>query len=358
MCFLLFAGFLFVACQNGNTSSGKDEINEELLSQVEFSNPSNGSKIKLGEILPLKWRLLNDSITIDSFQIFSNDQFLATLPADSLEYYWNSGNSGIGKITMMLKAYSSTCNIRTSTMVVNVLSDIIPKRYTYKLVNTFPHSRETYTQGLIYHQGWFYESAGQYGKSALKKVKPETGVIVNMAGLESNIFAEGIALKGNEIYQISWREGICIVYDKELLKQNRRFSYEVAEGWGLEFNGREFLMTDGSNVIYKLDSGTFSVTNRIEVMDNFGKVDNLNELEIVKGKLYANVYMQNIVVIIDPESGKVLGKIDFSGLLPNSDRKTDTDVLNGMAFNKESGHLYITGKNWPKLFEVQLIEIK
>jgi glutamine cyclotransferase len=148
---------------------------------------------------------------------------------------------------------------------------------------------------------------------------------------------------------------VGIVYDKYSFKQLQRFTYTIAEGWGLEYNGTHFLMTDGSNTLYFIEPESFEVVRKLEVMDNNGPVKNLNELELVNGKLYANVYMSNYVVIIDPETGMVTGRIDFSGLLNDADLRPDTDVLNGIAYNSDNGNLFVTGKNWPKMFEVSIV---
>ena len=355
---ILLSLVLLTTCQNDNVQSSEKNSSISSISVVEFKSPMNGSNVKLGDNVTFELLSVNDSVSADSIQLSVDGKLANVLKNNTLQWTWETKNTRLGKVKIGAKVFASKAVAKNEEIVINVLSDVTPKEYSYKIIKTYPHSRESYTQGLIYRNGIFYESAGQYGKSALKKVKLETGEISIMVANESNIFAEGIALKGNEIYQISWRERVCNVYDKDAFKQLRKFSYDIEEGWGLEFDGKQFLMTDGSNTVYFLDSESFTTTSKIEVMDNNGPVDRLNELELIKGKLFANVYTTDRVVIIDVATGKVLGNIDFNGLLSASDKRPDTDVLNGIAYNENNGHLYITGKNWPKLFEVELVENK
>ena len=207
---------------------------------------------------------------------------------------------------------------------------------------------------MIYENGTFYESDGEYGKSALRLVKLENGETLNNSALSNAYFAEGIAILNNEIYQITWRERTCFVYDKKSFAQKRTLNYTVNEGWGLTTADNKLLMTDGSNFLYTIDPNTFDVISKVEVYDNKGPIDNLNELEYVNGLVYANIYMTDKIVIIDPASGKIVEYLDMNGLLKPSDKKPDTDVLNGIAYNLKTGRFYVTGKNWPKLFEIEI----
>ncbi len=268
---------------------------------------------------------------------------------------WTTKNSLLGFANIQAISFSKNKSTDTISTSVNIFPGDEPINYTYKVIKTYPHSRNAYTQGLIFEKGYFYESDGEYGKSALRKVKLETGESIKIISYDRKIFSEGIAIFNGQIFQLTWKEKTCYVYNKETFELIKKLNFNIEEGWGLEFDGQNFLMTDGSNVIYQMEPESFTQVGKIEVMDENGPVIRLNELELIKGMLYANIYLTDNVVIIDPASGKVCGRIDFSGLLLKTDFKENTDVLNGIAWDKSSGHLFITGKNWPKLFEVEIV---
>lgn len=346
---------LFLSCQNGNLKSVNGELNNTPSFAIEIN--SNGNRIVQGAEFPVYWSFQDSIKNIDSIIIYIDDKKYDKYNGNARNTIIKTKNVLVGRRKISIKAFAPEGYGKANLNLI-VLSDIVPVQYQTDVLKTYPHSRESYTQGLIYRDGYFYESTGEYGHSALKKIKLETGAVEAMAKLESNIFAEGIAIKNGEIYQISWHEQVCFVYDMGTLQQKGRFPYEIREGWGLEFDGKNFLMTDGSNLIYFLNSESFAIEKRIEVMDTSGPVYQLNELELVNGQLYANIYMKERIVIIDPNSGKLIGNINASGLLKESDINKDTDVLNGIAYNPQNGHFFVTGKKWPKLFEVKFSPIK
>jgi glutaminyl-peptide cyclotransferase len=360
MHFLLLIFFsLFTNCKdNKQPAKIETETNEiKFANPLIFETPVNNSSYKKGDLISIKFKKTIDSIKIDSIQLFENNFHLSTFSDKTLNYDWNSGGSKLGGKTIRIEVFIK--GVASSKMINIILkSRNKPKVLGFKIIKTYPHSSDAYTQGLIYENGFFYESDGQYEKSALRKVKMETGESVNYAIMPPGIFAEGIALYNDKIYQLSWREKTCFVYNKKTFTLERQFQYAIEEGWGLTYDGKYFLMTDGSNIVYKIDPQTFEEVDRIEVMDNNGPIESLNELEYINGLIYANVYQTDNVVVIDPSTGEVKAKISFKGLLPKTDYKKNTDVLNGIGFNPENGHLYITGKNWPKLFEVSITDNK
>jgi glutamine cyclotransferase len=322
---------------------------------IEFIKPVNAPKIKPGDNLDFAFRALDDTIIVDSVRVNIDNKYIATIKGKKLEMQWGSKNSLLGQANIQAISFSKNKKPDTISTFVNIYPGEKPVNYTYKIIKIYPHSRNAYTQGLIFENGYFYESDGEYGKSALRKVKLETGESVKNISYNRKIFSEGIAIFNGQIFQLTWKEKTCYVYNKETFELIKKFNYNIEEGWGLEFDGQNFLMTDGSNIIYQMEPESFTQVGRIEVMDENGPVTMLNELELIKGMLYANIYLTDKVVIIDPASGKVCGLIDFSGLLLKSDYEENTDVLNGIAWDKTSGHLFITGKNWPKLFEVEIV---
>ncbi|MFD2285714.1 glutaminyl-peptide cyclotransferase [Pedobacter petrophilus] len=246
------------------------------------------------------------------------------------------------------------------TSNVNVLAAQAPIEYTYKVIKTLPHDTSSYVEGLEYHDGYFYESAGDYGHSSLRKVEPSTGKVVLKADLDKQYFGEGMTVVGDKIVQLTYREKTGFVYDKNTFKKLSEFTYHegTQEGWGLNFDGEKILKTDGSGTIFFLDKNTYKPTGELEVFDNKGAIQQLNELEVIDGKIYANVYTTNNILIINPETGAVEGKINLSGLLPADYFKTDDEkannVLNGIAYDKASKRLFVTGKKWPHIFEIKI----
>ena len=351
---------ILFSCKNGKdyTSGQHKETNKETKNYelIEFAKPFNNSSFKLGETITFQIHKVSDTTRIDSVKISVDDKYAATLSDKKLQFSWNSKNSRLGHIPVEAKAYAPGGLNESVTLYILLLSDTKPVQYTYKIIKVYPHDRSSYTQGLKYENGFFYESAGEYGMSALKKVRLETGESVMFSSLDPTIFAEGLAIKDDQIYQITYKEHLGFVYAKSTFKLLRKFSFDYAEGWGLEFDGKKFLMTDGSCNVYFMDPDHFTQTGKIEVTSDEGTIDSINELELIHGKLYANVYTQDYILIIDPTTGKVLGNIDFKGILPKKDYDENTNVLNGIAWNPANDHLFITGKNWPKLFEVVIIK--
>ena len=218
----------------------------------------------------------------------------------------------------------------------------------------YPHDVEAYTQGLEYVDGMLYEGTGNYGTSSLRRVSLESGEVIKIRDIDQSLFAEGITVLGERIYQITYKSQVGFVYDKSSFEEIQKVYYQNREGWGLTNNGKELIMSDGTNVIYFLDPEMFTINRQIEVFHNEGPADSLNELEFIDGKIWANRYFTDEIVIIDPESGKVEGRISLKGILKTTDRRPDTDVLNGIAWDSEGERLFVTGKRWPKLFEIRV----
>ena len=217
-----------------------------------------------------------------------------------------------------------------------------------------PMIRRPIPRGLQYVDGWLYEGTGNYGTSSLRKVNLETGEVEKIRNLDASLFGEGITVLGERIYQLTYKSQVGFIYDKSTFEEIQKVYYQNKEGWGLTHNGEELIMSDGTHVIYFLDPEMFTVTRQIEVYTDKGRAESLNELEYIDGKIWANRYYTDEIVIIDPETGKVEGRINLKGILKASDRKSSTDVLNGIAWDEEEKRLFVTGKFWPKLFEIKL----
>jgi glutamine cyclotransferase len=229
-----------------------------------------------------------------------------------------------------------------------------PAAYGYEIVSTFPHDGAAFTQGLVFLDGALLETTGLNGRSSLRRVELMTGRVLQRADLPAQYFGEGMTVIGQKIYHVTWQNQTGFVYDLATVGAGRTFAYE-GEGWGLTTDGTALILSDGTDTLRWLDPTTFQVTRAVRVTSAGRPLARLNELEWVRGEIWANVWQTDTVARIDPASGRVTGLVDFSGLLAPADRTGDIDVLNGIAFDAAGGRIFVTGKNWPKLFEVRLV---
>ena len=221
----------------------------------------------------------------------------------------------------------------------------------YRVINSYPHDPEAFTQGLLFRDGVLYESTGLNGRSSLRKVRLETGEVLQQRALDRRYFAEGLTDWGGRLIQLTWETNVGFVYDLQTFEPVRTFPY-AGEGWGLTQDGRRLILSDGTTALRFFDPGSFQETGRVVVTDAGRPVDDLNELELVDGLVYANVWLTDRIAMIDPASGRVAGWIDLAGLLPR--RGTGDDVLNGIAYDAGRRRLFVTGKLWPRLFEIAI----
>lgn len=286
---------------------------------------------------------------------------------DSVHFFWDQQptsehikvkNQKLG--THLIKAVVFKDGNQTTTeKEVQLFASNPPELYTYKILNEFPHDTEAYTQGLEFSGGKLFESTGLRGQSTLRVVDYTTGEIENKIALDKVYFGEGLTLLEDKIYQLTWQEDLAFIYAKNTLETLGSFAYQNSkEGWGLCNDGHYLYKSDGTNAIWKLDPQSGKELEKIEVMTNKSALNKLNELEWIDGKIYANTYQFNkeVAVIINPEDGTVEGVIDFSGLKEKVAQIPTLNVLNGMAFHPTRKTLFVTGKNWSKLFEVALIK--
>jgi len=316
---------------------------------IEVLAPADNSSLSCTESLVFSVTHAAGQVKVDSVQVYIGARLattITTLPATA--ELPMSGDPG--RLSVRAVAWSAASKPQTVTLFINLLSDIIPVTYRYRIVKTYPHDRRAYTQGLVYDGGFFYEGTGQQGESSLRKVEPETGKVVSQVNLDGSLFGEGVALLGDRIYQLTWTTKVGFVYEKETLRQINRIYYQT-QGWGLSTAGDSLVMSDGTNVLWFLDSD-FNVLSSVDVWDNKGAVDNLNELEMIDGELWANIWQTDRIARIDPVTGKVLGYVELNNLLPREEREPGTDVLNGIAWDAAGRRLFVTGKYWPRLYEI------
>lgn len=225
---------------------------------------------------------------------------------------------------------------------------------TFKVVAEYPHDAKAFTQGLVVVDGQMYEGTGKFGESNLRKVDLTTGRVQAYVPLDKSYFGEGITVMDDRIYQLTWQNRVGIVYDLKTLKPQSTFRYN-GEGWGLTNDGKRLIMSDGTSLLRFIDTKTFEVVKRLRVRGPNGNVEQLNELEYVKGEILANIWYADRIARISPETGEILGWIDLSGLYPEKQRASKEEVLNGIAYDEANDKLYVTGKNWPKVYEIELV---
>ena len=283
---------------------------------------------------------------------------------DSVNYVMNNSpvedifslqNSSLGE--KMIKAevfYDGKKEVALQKVIV--VNGSTPKLYTYELLNTYPHDITSYTQGLEFYNGVLYESTGQYGESKLRALDYKNDAILNNVNLSRSYFGEGLTVLNDKIYQLTWKEGRGLIYDVNTFETLGSFNYgQSKEGWGLCNDGRQLYKTDGSENIWILNAETLEEERFVQAYTNKGRLTNLNELEWVEGKIYANRYQKNGVAIINPINGAIEAVLDFKDLKNKVTNHPGLDVLNGMAYNPDTKTLFVTGKRWDKLFEVRII---
>lgn len=334
--------FLFQSCGSGEKKQEK---------QFSISIDGGSTRLSSGSILQLNVSATSEK-QIDSVVAFIAGSRLTTDISSASQISIQLPNSLLGRHTISTSLFSGETSEHTSFQIT-IVSDIIPKQTQARVISMFNHDPEAYTQGLEYKNGYFYESTGLYGKSTIRKVEAKTGNVVLSKHIPETMFGEGLTIVGDSIFQLTWREQIGYIYTKKTLEKIGEFSYNT-EGWGLCFDGEHLIMTDGSEYLYfHTLPPEFRRVKQIPVYDNNGPVRKLNELEYINGYVYANIYTTDYIVKIDPTTGKIHQRIDLSNILPVHFKHDAIDVLNGIAYDRKNNRIFVTGKNWPKLFEVE-----
>lgn len=333
--------------------SGSSKQSRKPVSQIKIENKAN--KMIWGQTLQfsVSSKLYNGEL--DNTKVFINDSLIST--EKEIEF-----NCTVDKVNLVGKnIIKVVCTNSDGSQGINyktfeVLSDIIPQQYSYQVVKTFSHNTKHFTQGLEIQDDFLYESTGENGTSGIYKMNLETGKILNSVALDEKYFGEGITILNQSIYQLTYKAQKGFVYNLNTFEQTATFGFESKEGWGMTNNGTHLIMSDGTNILTFIDPVSFKTVKKIQVYNHKGEVQFLNELEYDQGFIYANIYTTDMIVKIDARTGRILDEIDLRGLLGTYNTNERIDVLNGIAINRKNGKFYVTGKLWPKLFEIKLIK--
>lgn len=295
------------------------------------------------------------SKSIDSIVYLINDKKMGSKKGvDKFSFELKDQKLGYQNLKAMV--YYEGQNAETTTRI-ELVSDIQPKLLNYTIVNTYPHDIGAYTQGLEFHRDTLYEGTGQYGKSSLRKTDYKTGMIYKQTSLDSKYFGEGITILNNKVYQLTWQNNEGYVYNADTFQKEKTFTYfKPIEGWGLTNDGKYLYQSDGTEKIWILNPITLKEVDYLNVYSFQTKIKSINELEWINGKIYGNVYQKDAIAIINPKNGAVEAIINLADLKKKITKLPDTDVLNGIAYNPKTKTIFVTGKNWNKMFEIKVSE--
>jgi glutamine cyclotransferase len=317
--------------------------------------PGTDQVFTVGEVVTTLVSETGDSVhSIDSIEFFFDGVRTNVCYDPPYQFDFHTIDQPVGTLPIRIIAWMADSLREYHNGQVILRSDLVPEVLPYQIEHIYPHDRKAYTQGLVFKDGYLYEGTGQYNESSLRKVEISTGEPIRLTLLAGEIFGEGITVFQDKIYQLTYKSQVGFVYEKESFRRIQKVYYQNKEGWGLTHDGTHLIMSDGTNRIYYMDPEYFTEVRQLEVYDNNGPVNRLNELEFIEGKIFANIYGEDEIVIIDPGTGKVTSKLNMKGILDEGSRHSRIDVFNGIAWNPDRRLLYVTGKYWPSLFEVSL----
>lgn len=307
--------------------------------------------VSYGQKVPISIEIIYEDVI--KTELYLNDSLLKTWenPTGKIAFNLNTSYFGLGAKTLNLVSTSKTGFQKEDTRLIRILSDVSPSTLKASVISIFEHNSTSFTQGLEFNNGILFESTGLNGKSKIAQVELKSGKILKEIGLDGTYFGEGITIFNDKIYQLTWQNQKCFIYDKNSLQIIKDINYS-GEGWGLCNDGESIIMSNGTEQLTFRNPETFQVEKTIEVYDQVGPRIRLNELEYINGKIYANVWMLDLILEIDPKTGKVLAEIDCSDVV--SVGQGNGEVLNGIAYNSISKKIYLTGKNWNKLVEIEI----
>lgn len=325
------------------------------INAIKFISPEKNTSFPYNAPISIRFSSKEKS-PADSLQFFLNGKTIHPEEKGPGHYEFKAPAGRTGLNALKITAFYPDNKRSTATQNIILRPDTPPRKRRYELIKTYAHDPKAYTQGLIYQDGILYEGTGQYGESGIRKTDLQTGKVLSTLNIDNQLFGEGITIYKDKIYQLTWTSRKGFVYDLETFSPESTFRYDT-QGWGLTTIGDRLIMSDGSNKLYHIAPSSFTVVKEVEVYDHNGPVTRLNELEYINGLVWANIWTEDRIVMIDPETGEVKEELDMSRLLSAAERaklNDSDDVLNGIAWNPEKKTVYVTGKRWSKLFEISV----
>ncbi|MDB5032571.1 glutaminyl-peptide cyclotransferase [Mucilaginibacter sp.] len=346
--FIAAIAFFVYSCNSNTSTTGAD---------ITIS-PESGTNYKAGDAVNVKVGYPS-SVKPDSV-VYLLDSVRLASKKDSSAFSFKTDTMPLGARVITAKVYTGGKSQDASTNIV-LMAAKAPEEMTYKVEKIFPHDTSAYTEGLLYQDGYLYETTGNLGHSDLRKVDVTTGKVVQRQPIDPKVFGEGSAIIGDKIVMFTYREKIGYVFDKNTFKLLKTFNNNVGvEGWGVTYDGKKIYLDDSTNRIWFLDKNDYHQTGFIDVYDNKGPIQEVNELEYIDDKLYSNVYTTDIILVINPKTGAVMQRVNMANLWPNSKRPADFDntnnVLNGIAWDAKGRRLFVTGKKWPFIYQVSFVK--
>lgn len=344
---------LFSCHQNGNKSS-KPVAKKVPEKQFTITNPTRNQQLKQTDVINLIWSSKSEEST-DSIKIQLDELTYYKSKLDSNNFSFSIKNHKTGQRTIRITFYKDTI-IENHIIPVLIFADKPPVKLSYKVLKKHPHDAKAYTQGLLYFDNYLYESTGQWTESSLRKVIPKTGEVVKIYELKDQFFGEGIAKVKDQIFMLTYTSHLGFIFDFNSFDLIREFPLQTMQGWGLTTIDNKLLLSDGSSKLYFYNPEDFSLINSLDVCNDKGLVQKLNEMEYTDQGVFANIYTTHNIVRIDPETGAVTGTLDLSQLYPKDVNFDHDHVLNGIAWDKHTNTFYVTGKYWPILYQLQISE--
>jgi glutamine cyclotransferase len=313
---------------------------------------------KLGDEFSINLETKLKEGSLEKIEISVDGKIVQTFKNLTNTFIYKTNDFGVGKHIVKVSATKSDGVSGDNYEELLVTSDTRPVKYTYQIITEFSHNSTHFTQGLEFHDNLLYEGTGQEGASSIYRYNLETGKSKEEYKLDNQYFGEGITILNDKVYQLTYKNKIGFVYDLKTFKLLNTWNYKSNEGWGLTNDGHYLIMSDGTENIYFINPDTFKEEKKIQVCNEYNVVKSINELEYIKGEIWANIWQTDTIVIIDPKTGKIKGEIDFKGLSGTilQNEKEPLDVLNGIAWNPTSDKIYVTGKFWPKIFQIKIIK--
>lgn len=349
---IIVLGLLLLNSCAGNYSEKRQKKSPRIRNLSKVISPKSGTELVSSDMINFETALSQGTVSVDSTIVNYGVTQIASWKSGSHQVSASKLRAGNQRVSIVV--HLSNGKKEKHTVGLKILPSSSPEQYTYRTINTFVHDPDAYTQGLLVDGNHLIESTGHRGESTLKRVDLESGKTIQQIDLDPQYFGEGITTFGDQIYMLTWTSNTGFIYNKSDFSQIGTFTYPT-EGWGITAVGDTLFMSDGSENIYLMEPGSFTQLSKIQVYDDEGPVDRLNELEYINGKIYANRYETDDIIIIDPKTGFVTGVLSLTGIFNKKNYNRKLDVLNGIAYDQKLDKIFVTGKWWPKLFEIQII---